>query len=129
MMTNTNDNDRGLEAPTINRFAVVLKPTEVFFEWARRSPDSDLAMTLEHLQQDLPVYLIPDTDDVSDCEKYLQSNYLRIFRNELWSWCTDESFWPENPTYEDFMRWFEVRVHSVVMDLGISKIEKETSSE
>jgi len=82
-MTNTNDDDRGLETPTIDRFAVVLQPTEVFLEWARECPDSDLDLTLEELREDASIYLIPDMDDVSDCERYLERNYIRIFRNEL----------------------------------------------
>ena len=40
-----------------------------------------------------------------------------IFDEELNGWHQRESDWPSSRTYETFLAWFEVEVHSMVLDL------------
>jgi hypothetical protein len=40
-----------------------------------------------------------------------------IFDEELNGWHQRESDWPSSRTYETFLAWFEVEVHSMVPDL------------
>ena len=103
---------------TVNRFALVLEPTEAYLKWATGSPEGDDELTLEELQDDATVYLIPETTAGPDA--FLRRNYAAMFERELASWCTDESFWPKNRSFKTFKRFFRVRLHSVVIDLGKS---------
>ena len=50
-----------------------------------------------------------------------------IFIEELFAWCTEESWWPQNRTKEMFWQWFEAELHSIVRDPYTDPIEKEES--
>jgi hypothetical protein len=43
--------------------------------------------------------------------------FKAIFEEELTSWHRREREWPSSRTYETFLKWFEVEVHSMVLDL------------
>jgi hypothetical protein len=45
-----------------------------------------------------------------------------IFEEELNGWHQRESDWPTPRTYETFLAWFEVEVHSMVLDLEGSRL-------
>ena len=101
-----------MELSTINRCAIVLEPTEVYFEWTKRSPEGE---TQHELDWENTIYLIPDME--SGFESWLKRNYTAMFEHELDSWCTDESFWPENRSFKSFKKFFKVSFHSMVFDM------------
>jgi hypothetical protein len=43
--------------------------------------------------------------------------FKAIFEEELNGWHRREREWPARRTYETFLAWFEVEVHSMVIDL------------
>ncbi|MGB7291542.1 MAG: hypothetical protein WBD99_05170 [Thermodesulfobacteriota bacterium] len=51
--------------------------------------------------------------------------YEDIFEEELFVWCREKSWWPENITQEMFWEWFDVELHSAVMDPYAEPIVKE----
>ncbi len=104
--------------PTVNRHAVVLRPTDVFIEWARHTPDEAPEALLTHIKKEHTVYLIPESDSVDGPRRFLRRHFDEMFQHELWSWCTDPSTWPQNRTYAEFKKWFDVDVCPIVVDLG-----------
>lgn len=108
----------------INRGAVILEPTEEYLRWAKNTPDPAIDLTLATLQSENHVYLTPQFDCDDDAETWLQSNYLPMFTEELQSWCTDEDSWPEL-SYENFKKFFNVHVTSMIFDLGDDRIRRE----
>jgi hypothetical protein len=70
------------------------------------------------------VYLIPEMD--FGPEDWLQENYLAIFEEELHAWHTRESDWPEDRSFEAFNRFFKVRFHSMVLDMGEKPITTDS---
>ena len=117
-MTEPQDN-----LPSINRHAVVVRPTEVFIEWARHTPDEAPEEQLDHIKQEPTIYLVPESDNMDGPKRYLRRSYDRIFQNELDAWCTDLSTWPQNRSYAEFKRWFNVEICSMVMDLDDDVLE------
>jgi len=69
------------------------------------------------------VYLIPERD--RGVENWLRRNYRTMFERELWSWWTDETVWPEKRTFREFKRFFNIRVHSMVFDMGKGPVVRE----
>ncbi|NQT18381.1 MAG: hypothetical protein HQ592_01660 [Planctomycetes bacterium] len=122
-MIRTNDEDGFRELPTVNRCAVVLEPTEVYLAWAKEIPEPDEGLELDDIMQDSTCYLIPEID--SDPENWLRRNYAAMFVSELESWCTDESLWPEDRSFKKFKRFFRVRFHSIVIDMGNDAIVRD----
>jgi len=102
--------------PTINRNILVVEPTEVFLEWAKRSPDDDMELTMRELVADMTAFLIPEQD--VDAENWLRRNFKTIFDIELDGWCTDPSFWPKDRSIKTFRKFFRVHYCSSVIDLA-----------
>jgi len=123
-MSNTERNTVNTEFPTINRSALVLEPVEGFLEWARSGPEGDSGLAVDELRDDSTAYLIPELD--TEPEKWLKRHYAAMFEHELWSWCTDETLWPEDRSYRAFKRFFRVRFCSVVVDMGRGRIARDT---
>jgi hypothetical protein len=44
---------------------------------------------------------------------------------ELAAWCTDETYWPKKRTYQLFKKFFEIEIHSIVVDLGKGPVRHE----
>ena len=110
-------------APTINRFAVILRPTQAYLDWTRSCPDPDPATTLESLCEESTVYMIPDKGRGPG--EYEKRHFKRMFVAELAAWYLDETYWPKNMSFDAFCRFFEVQVASCVFDLGKGPIVKE----
>ena len=106
--------------PVVNRMALVVEPTEAFLEWLSTTPDSE-SVSLDDLREECTVYLVADAE--GELESILEHYYESIFEQELYSWYTDESFWPEDRSWETFQRFFEVRADSMVFDLGEESLE------
>lgn len=100
----------------INRCAVTLTRKKPFQSWLENLPDPE-KVSLEELDEDSPVYLIPDYDMGKDRESFLELSHSAIFEVELHTWWTAEKDWPQNRTFEMFKQWFDYKFHSIVVDL------------
>jgi hypothetical protein len=109
--------------PTINRNVLVVVPTVVFLEWAKKNPDDDPKLTLEELVEDSTAYLIPEQE--ADVENWLKCNYKKIFEIELDGWCCDPSLWPKDRSLKTFKKYFHIYYCSSVIDLGKDRIDRE----
>jgi len=107
--------------PLINRSAILVKPTGEFVAWLKATPGDPLERTLEDIQEDSSIYLLPD--ELEDLKGWLQRNYTPILEQELLNWCSDDSLWPKDRSFTTFLRLFTVSVHSMVYDLGTESIE------
>ena len=104
------------DLPGINRYAVVLEPTKAYVDWAGNCPDSDSDADSLESDEEGTVYLIPEVE--GRFESWLKRNYKQMFEHELWSWCTDEAYWPKDRSFKAFQKFFRIRFHSVLLDLA-----------
>jgi hypothetical protein len=109
--------------PTINRFVLVIEPTDVFLERARKYPDEDPTLTLDELLEDTSAYLMPQID--LDSDSWLAQNFKRIFEIELNDWSVDPTCWPKDRSFKAFKKFFSVRFCSIVIDMGEGPINRE----
>ncbi len=112
---------------TVNRYAIVVLPTQAYLDWANTCPGQKPPVTLEALRREATVYLIPATGD--DLEKSLRRHFKSIFTEELAAWYRDENHWPENLSFRTFRKFFDVHVASMVFDLAKGPIIKEDEGE
>lgn len=110
---------------TINRLVAVIKPRQPFLDWLESQVDWDLDMTLEGLRSDCNALLIPEYDSTEQAMRYIERNHKAIFELELSGWYTDETMWPEKRTLSVFRKWFDVEIHSMVIDMLDKHIMKE----
>ena len=96
-------------------------------EWINKT-DPDHPLSLEEIQHDSTVYLVPGFEDEMNMEeaieKYLKANYQGLFLQELSSWYQDPSVYPKM-TYPLFREWFEITIHTMVFDLVKGPVTKD----
>lgn len=56
--------------------------------------------------------------------EWLVLNFDQLFDNELNDWYTAEQDWPQEHNYDMFAEWFDVEVHSMVLDLEEGPVTK-----
>lgn len=108
----------------VDRSVAIVKPKEPFLEWVKALPGSEIDITLEQLRTDSTVYLIPDFDEIEDALAAIDHIYGNIFEAELSEWSEEENTWPADRTLKLFWKWFDVTLHSIVID-AVEDIEGE----
>jgi len=97
----------------INRSALLVAPRAPFLNWAERYGDG----VPYPIGEERTVYLLPSYALETEVGEIVEHYYDIIFESELESWMLDDSTWPKERTYAVFREWFDVEVHSVVLDL------------
>jgi len=121
MSDDTDDTDDTYKV--INRSALVLEPTPEFLAWVKAMSDDPFEMTFDDFQEMSFIYLLPDK--LEDVETWICQNYKPLLEQELFEWCTDDSLWPEDLSFETFLTFFKPHFNPVVVDLGEGPIEAE----
>jgi len=107
-----------IDARSINRSVAVVKPTAVYYNWVMRGADVPDSFTLDDLRTDCLSFLIPQYNDPAEADLYVKEIYQELFELELESWNADEAAWPVKRDYEAFQEWFDVEIHSMVVDIA-----------
>lgn len=110
---------------SINRQVAVIKPKQAYLEWIKTLPGMDDEPEIGELQNDCTAILFPHFDDDKASLKYIKSIYSKLFMIELESWSTDKGTWPKKRTWALFCDWFQIEMHSEVLDFGKDDIVKE----
>ena len=110
---------------TINRSAAVIRPKQPFIDWANGLPDAESEVSLEDFRSDCTVVLMPEFDTPEEGREHLDAIAEDLLEAELMDWCTCESWLPPNRTKEMFWEWFEVEIHSMIIDHTKGSIRKE----
>ncbi len=106
---------------SINRNAIVVKAKQPLYDWINAlCPEIPIFE-----KEEGTVYLIREKDDNEAIERWIKRNFERIFVSELNGWYTDEAGWPQKRTYKVFQEWFEVEIHSLILDLEDMELIKE----
>ena len=102
----------------VKRAAITVTPKQPYIDWAN-GLDEDGVKIGEDFEPEKSVYLIGAVTDVIpfDRDVIVRPYFKAIFEEELNSWHRREREWPSSRTYETFLAWFEVEVHSMVIDL------------
>jgi hypothetical protein len=110
---------------TINRSLAIIKPQQPFVDWANQLSDADGKVSLADFREDCLAVLIAEYDTDEEARGHINAMWEDLFEEELWEWCTEESWWPQERTREMFWEWFDVEFHSVVADPYEDPIKKE----
>ena len=107
----------------VKRAAAVIVIKQPCLDWINTA-DGPADLTLEIVNRECSVYLLPEHDMPDQAEEIVEDLYGEIFEMELAGYYTDRSCWPEI-SYQKFLEWFDVKVHSMVFDPYKGKIKKE----
>ena len=103
---------------TINRTVVLLAPKQPFLDWLNIVEPDEEPLTLDDLREDNEVFLIPQYNDDSDSEKWIEARWSFLFEHMLMGWVDEEILWPQDRTLEMFREWFDIVIHTMAWDLS-----------
>ncbi|MGE5409424.1 MAG: hypothetical protein ACM3MI_00580 [Clostridiales bacterium] len=110
---------------SLDRHLVIVKPKEPFLNWLKSHYESNNVLTLNDIREDATTFMIPQADQREQNEKYIRSIFPDLFDMLLEEWHLDENMWPKNRDYELFREWFELEIHTIVIDTVESSIRKD----
>lgn len=110
---------------TINRSAIIVKPGRPFLDWLHRVDPTSAHLTLEDLQQEPTIYLLPECDSEDQAFEYLGGRAAEIFEEHLEGWYRVPEVWPSKRDLLTFRRWFACSFHSMIVDLCDDDLEHE----
>jgi len=102
---------------TINRTAIVVMPAQSFLDWLQRADPTTGELSLEGLRREPTIYLLPECENEEEAREYLREVCGEIFEEQLNGWHRVPTAWPVRRDFEVFVRWFEYRFHSMLVDL------------
>jgi hypothetical protein len=112
----------------INRCVVLLKLKQPMLDWISNHNGAQGAPAdLKEINIDRTAYLISpeDGEDHESFDNWLKDNFQDLFLRELSEWIIDETDWPECKDLKMFQEWFDVELHTIVLDLGTDPIEDD----
>lgn len=96
-----------------------------FLKWLRRVDPTSGELTLEDIQEEPNVYLVPECETREEAREHLKQICGGIFEWQLDEWYRMPSAWPERRDLDTFERWFEWSFHSMVLDLSDQPVVHE----
>lgn len=111
---------------TINRYALLLRPSEELVKWVNAIfPDDPIVYEQKMLHDNTDIYLIPEMDSIEEAESWLKENYLEILENILEDWCEDTDEWPEKLNWEAFGKLVDYTVQTSIVDVVSAEEDEE----
>jgi hypothetical protein len=111
----------------INRTAVTITGAKPYVDWTLNT-DADAnkgAITVARARTYGSAFLMPEFELEEDIQEWVEDNAIWIFEFQLGAWTDDESTWPPVRDLKSFREWFNIDIHSVVVDVGDDDIEGE----
>jgi len=106
---------------SIDRNAILVRPKQPFFDWVNGLFNDGTQVTGK---DECNIYLIREMDSNEAILRWVRRHFDELFTNELNDWYTDEERWPQDRTFKLFSAWFDVEVHSMVLDLEERPVTK-----
>ncbi len=100
----------------VNRCVAIARVKQPFMDWLKSLPDPTY-LTIEEVNIDNTAYLLPEYEETNQSLNILEYYYELIFDEQLWSWWTNEKDWPKNRDFATFLKWFDVKMNFMVIDL------------
>lgn len=104
----------------LNRSAIILKYKKPFINWVNLNGREKF--TTAEINSESQIYLIDKYDNEEQLTKILKRHYRYCFKNELSSWNPDKTRLPKVITWKSFNEWFDIKVVSLISDLGTEPI-------
>jgi hypothetical protein len=111
----------------INRTAVTITGAKPYIDWTLRT-DADAhkgAITVARARTYGSAFLLPEFELEEDIQEWVEDNAAWIFEFQLGAWTDDETTWPQRRDLASFREWFNIDIHSVVVDVADDDIEGE----
>ena len=114
----------------IKRNAIVIRAKYPVLEWIHSIAELELdELTLDEINEDATVLLIPEFETDEEVNAYLQEGKVFLLEQELENWTEDTAVWPRPRTPVLFDEWFETSYHSMIWDTVEDDDDEEKEDE
>ncbi len=108
---------RGQTIRRVKRAAVNIKPRQPYLDWANSLDPDGVKIGVDYMPEGR-VYLVEDVPEgLLDVPALVRPYYEAIWEEELGAWHRREADWPQRRDFTTFQAWFELELHSLVLDL------------
>ena len=115
-----------MELYDINRFALIVTPSEALLKWAiSEQPSLSEEVDPEDADDLATVYLLPDFDDMEDAEDWVDKHVSAILETLLEEWISDGELWPEKLNMEQFEKYAVYTISNMVIDTVDASYDEE----
>jgi hypothetical protein len=114
-----------IQFKSINRTVAVLKPKQAFVDWVNSMPGDGPPMAIEEIFDDCLCFLIPEYDTNEQALEFILKNAQPILEAELIGWDQSGDTWPDKLDRRLLQKFFDVEIHSEVIDMMKGPIERE----
>jgi len=103
----------------LNRSALSVRPTQAFVDWinALEPTLGGDDLTLDDVERESTIYLIPEMDTPEALETFVQERHQVILETELRAWEEDEAQWPQSLDWSLFQHFLRVEHSYLAIDL------------
>ena len=103
----------------LNRSALSVRPTQAVVDWinALEPTMGDDDLTLDDVERESTIYLIPEMDTPEALEAFVHERYQVILETELRAWEEDEAQWPDTLDWSLFQTFLRVEHSYLAIDL------------
>jgi len=108
-----------------NRTGIIVYFKPPFLGWLNFHPDNPGQLTLEKLNANPPMYLIPYQHTEERLPAVLETIKPYLFNAILYGFFQDETTWPKERANDLFDQWFSISAASMLYDTAEDNIRKE----
>src|SRR6516225_363388 len=111
----------------VNRTAITVTGAQPHIDWTRmKDADANKGMlTVARAKPYGSAFLLPEFELEEDVREWIEENATWLFEFQLTAWSDDESSWPATRDLKTFREWFQIDIHSIVVDVADDDIEGE----
>lgn len=115
----------------VNRSVVIIKPKQPLVDWVNRTPEVRLPkrLSLADMRNYRTVLMVPLGANVVEALAYVDPIKPYLFEMQLNLWYKDPRVWPRERSNAAFDEWFELEIHSLVVDLVEYPLFREGDAE
>jgi len=114
-----------IQLKSINRLIAILRPKQAFLDWINSMPDDPNTMTMEEVAYENLCFLIPEYESNEQGREFILKNAEAILEVQLEGWDQSGETWPEKLDRRLLQKFFDIEVHSEVIDMMKGPIERE----
>ena len=101
----------------INRWALILAPSEALLRWAvSENPSLAEEIDVEDPSDLDTVYLLPEFGEAEEAEEWVEDNFETLLEGLLEEYISDDSLWPDRLEFQHFEKYADYSISSMVID-------------
>lgn len=110
---------------SVDRIVAIFRPKQAFVDWVNSMPDDPNTLTLDQVSHENICLLVPEYESNERGREFILKHSEGILELQLSGWDQSGETWPEKLDRHLLQQFFDIEIHSMVIDTMKDDIEKE----